>query len=145
MDPDARDTGPMDSTPFLEMLISGDVAVDGGQTVSETGALLLPSADHGLVLTKMGDNVDEGRPSVEPNEPPFLQPVRRLRCKTTVVTRGSSGDGSRSVTPPARRSRDGSGSSVSPFPGLNPEADEEVPGPSRRRLDGGSAVSAVPV
>ena len=145
MDLDARDAGPMDSRPFLEMLISGDIAVDGGQSVSETGALLLPSADHGSVLTKTGDNVDRGRPSAEPNEPPTLQPLRRLRHKTTLLNKGSAGDGSRSVTPPTRRSRDGSGSAVSPSLGLSPEADEKVLGPSRRRFGGGSAVAVVPV
>ena len=76
----------MDSTPVLETLINRDVAVDGGQSASGTGALPLPSADRGLVLTQMNDNVDEGSPSAEPKALPILQPLRRLRHKTTPVS-----------------------------------------------------------
>ena len=75
VDPDARDTDPMESIFIPEMLISGDDVVNSGQSVFEAGALRLPSADLGLVITKMGDNVGEARPSAESKEPSTTPPA----------------------------------------------------------------------
>jgi len=144
MNPDAIDSDPMHYAPFLRMLISQRVVVDGGQSAFGTGALRLPSGDSGLVLTQVNDNGDGGEPSAEPKARPVF-PQRRLRRKTTLTGGGSAGDESRSVTPPQRRSKDVSDSAASSPSGLNPEADQQLPEPIRRRLDGGSAVPVVPV
>jgi len=73
---------------------------------------------------------------------------RRLTRKTSMASVGSAGAESRSVTPPTRRSRDGSAEGDPSLVGLNPQDDAELPEASRRRLDGGpaaSVVSALPV
>ena len=93
MDPDTRDTDPMESMLVTQMPIGGDVAADSGQSVSEAGALRLPSVAFGLVITNVADNAGERRPSAESKEPSSSTPLRRLRAKTTVVSGGTSGGG----------------------------------------------------
>ena len=112
VNPDASDSCPMDYAPFLQTLISQRVAVDGGQSASGTGALLLPCGDSGSVLTQVNDNGNGGGLSAEPKARPASPPQRRLRRKTTLTGGSSAGDGRRSVTPPQRRSRDGSDSAA---------------------------------
>ena len=95
MDPDTKDVDPMELMP-----IGVYIAADSGQSVSETGALRLPSDRLGPVITNVGDNAGERGPPAEPKELSPPTPLRRLRAKTTVIARGTSGGGSRSLTPP---------------------------------------------
>ena len=144
LDPDANGSGFVDYSPFLRELINRDDVLGGGQSALGAGALLLPSANAGLVLMQVDDSGNGGTQSAESAVSPIVRPMRRLHRKTTLTSEGSPGAKSRSVTPPQRRSRDGSASAASSPSGLNPEADERLPDASRRRLDVGGVFLVAP-
>ena len=143
MDPETERADP-------EKLISEvDVVASGRQDASEAGASLSPPAGSGQVLTAAEDEAVD--PSAEPKRE-VVRPMRRLTVKTNMASlslsassaatsKVRSGDATPPLTP-TRRSRVEASGETGTTAGPNPEVDEEVPVPSRRRLDAGVGASA---